>query len=139
MKSRSQLDDSIPFSQVQDIIANPEDAKDPWFYLRSWAEKTSTLGEHYNIGTSMFRKAWYPDWQYRPTSMKKRRIADAAGDIEGLLDGAGRATRRLGDVEPGAQRGPLVAILSSVDRGRRGSEDQLGREPIGQLERGLAP
>lgn len=57
---------SIPLSQVQDIICNPEDAKEPWYYLRQWNEKRKTSpGPGY--GFPMPVKAYYRDWHYNPT------------------------------------------------------------------------
>ena len=76
---------SIPFKQMQKIICNPEDAKDPWLYLRQWTEDTSTLGQRYNLSVATPRKAYYPDWQYSPTSMRGRRIEDVEVRWEGLI------------------------------------------------------
>ena len=56
---------SIPFSEIMDIKSNPEDAKDPWLYLREWTEKSSSMGK-WDIEVAMPRKAYYRDWQYNP-------------------------------------------------------------------------
>jgi len=46
---------SIPADEIQDIICNPEDSKDPWFYKRSWSQATTAGG---NPGP---KSAYYPD------------------------------------------------------------------------------
>lgn len=47
---------SIPFSQIDDIICNPDDAKEHWFYVRKW-----------RVGNEE-RTLYYPDWRYLPKS-----------------------------------------------------------------------
>lgn len=59
---------SIPFSQMQEIICNPEDSKEPWYYLRSWTEIFSSLGT-YNVASTVLRKAYYHDWHYLPATV----------------------------------------------------------------------
>jgi len=44
---------SIPFSQIQEIVTNPDDAKEPWFYYRVWTDSNGKSHEVY-----------YPDWCY---------------------------------------------------------------------------
>lgn len=46
---------SIPVDEIQDIICNPEDSKDPWFYKRSWSQ-AKTAG-----GSPGPMSAYYPD------------------------------------------------------------------------------
>lgn len=45
--------------EIDDIICNPEDAKEPWFYRRTWAERALD-------GSTTQRTAYYPDWRYTP-------------------------------------------------------------------------
>lgn len=45
---------SVPFDEVQEIITNPEDSREAWYYLR----RSSKKGESKGI--------LYPDWQYTP-------------------------------------------------------------------------
>lgn len=47
---------SIPPEEVQDIITNPEDAKEPWYYKRVWQERGVD-------GVARSRTAYYPDWR----------------------------------------------------------------------------
>jgi hypothetical protein len=49
----------IPFDEIADVITNPEDSKDPWYYKRSWTEQGID-------GKTSVRTALYPDWRYRP-------------------------------------------------------------------------
>lgn len=50
---------TIPADEVVDIICNPEDAKERWYYRRSW--KVRALD-----GSLEEREAYYPDWRYEP-------------------------------------------------------------------------
>lgn len=52
---------TIPFAEIDEVLCNPEDAKDPWYYRRSWQEQALD-------GTVVVRTAYYPDWRYRPKS-----------------------------------------------------------------------
>lgn len=60
---------TLPFDEVAEIISDPEDAKTPWFYVRSWNEQSiDSLGRR----VTRTKKAAYPDWQYLPvTKMPK--------------------------------------------------------------------
>lgn len=58
---------NIPWSQILDVIADPEDAATPWFYLRQW---TTTAVEAGYVGTRTrreTRRAYYPALGFRPT------------------------------------------------------------------------
>jgi len=52
---------TIPFDEIDDIICNPEDSKEPWYYRRVWTER------RFNTGTGNYdtkqRVAYYPDWK----------------------------------------------------------------------------
>lgn len=60
---------TLPFTQVTDIITNPEDSTEPWFYLREWTERRVVTGESATVRL----KQYYPALQYQP-AMKPRRI-----------------------------------------------------------------
>ena len=68
----------------------------------------------------------------------QRRVADAVDDGQGLVDGDGGAAGRLGDLQPGAQRVPPLAVLGQVDRRRAGAEHEVLGAAAGQLQRRLA-
>jgi hypothetical protein len=53
---------SIPFDEIQDVISNPEDAKEPWYYHRRSIPRASLLG---GVGQPV-KEVLYPDWQYTP-------------------------------------------------------------------------
>lgn len=55
---------TIPVDEITEIVSNPEDAKEPWYYHRVWSEipvdvavGTQSMGVH---------EAYYPDWRYKP-------------------------------------------------------------------------
>lgn len=57
---------SIPTSEIQDIVCDPDDAKSPQLYLRSWSQ-TSVDPSSGRKKTEQ-RKAYYPDWHYQPVN-----------------------------------------------------------------------
>lgn len=57
---------SIPFDEIDDRIANPDDAKEPWYYLRRWNE--TIINQTSGIQETTPRAAYYPDWRYTPTA-----------------------------------------------------------------------
>lgn len=66
---------TIPVEEIADTITKPGDKKEVWFYRREWVEVTTDLSS--GESKTKDRKAYYPDWDYRPTSMPK-----TIGDIE---------------------------------------------------------
>lgn len=54
----------IDLNEVEDVICNPDDAKEPWFYKRQWTEQRFDLTSG-SIQTET-RTAYYPDWRYTP-------------------------------------------------------------------------
>lgn len=48
---------TIPPDEIADIICNPEDGKDPWFYKRAWTQRDVD-------GGVQARTAYYPDWRH---------------------------------------------------------------------------
>lgn len=55
---------TLPMDDVTEIITDPEDAKCPWFYRREWTETDMDAQGATSYAT---KKAYYPDWCYRPT------------------------------------------------------------------------
>jgi hypothetical protein len=53
---------SIPFDEITDIISNPGDRDDPWFYRRQWMQRDLVDGQ---IVTQM-ATAFYPALGYNP-------------------------------------------------------------------------
>lgn len=44
---------------IEEIVCNPENRREPWFYKRSWTQTKLD-------GTQETKTAYYPDWQYQP-------------------------------------------------------------------------
>ncbi|KAA3644548.1 MAG: hypothetical protein DWQ07_14105 [Chloroflexi bacterium] len=56
---------SIPFDQIEDVVSNPEDAKEPWFYKRVWTPSTVKMQSGVrSVGEQQV--VYYPDWRYTP-------------------------------------------------------------------------
>ncbi|KAA3644788.1 MAG: hypothetical protein DWQ07_15390 [Chloroflexi bacterium] len=58
---------TIPFEQIEDIISNPEDAKEPWYYKRKWTERRFDVVS--GRDELKERTAYYPDWRYLPNGL----------------------------------------------------------------------
>jgi len=58
---------STPFEEITEIICNPEDRDDPWFYVREWVEEVVEAGYGGTRTRRQRRKAYHPDLAYRPT------------------------------------------------------------------------
>lgn len=56
----------LPWDEIDDIITNPEDASEPWYYLRRWTETTVDPGT--GDPATRERTALYPALSYRPKS-----------------------------------------------------------------------
>ncbi len=57
----------IPVDEIRDIICNPEDAKEPWYYRRVWNEFNKDLRFADSVRGEQ-REAFYPDFRYWPSS-----------------------------------------------------------------------
>lgn len=55
---------TIPATQVEAIIADPQDQQTPWYYKRSWNEQQFDVGS--GLSVPVPRQAYYPDWRYMP-------------------------------------------------------------------------
>lgn len=56
---------SIPLDEIDDIICNPDDAKEPWFYKRVWQETKLNVDD--GTQATETKIAYYSDWQYSGT------------------------------------------------------------------------
>lgn len=65
---------SLPFPEITDIVCNPDDADEPWFYKRVWSRATLDTGTGRTTTTA--RTSYYPALGYQPT----RRVAAIDGD-----------------------------------------------------------
>lgn len=66
---------SFPLDEIDEIVTNPEDSKEPWYYRRVWSQTTTNIvtGEQ----TTETHSVYYRDWQYAPLNDRKR-----IGDVE---------------------------------------------------------
>lgn len=53
---------TVPIEEVREIVTNPDDRAEVWFYKREWHER-GVAG-----GISTQRAALYPDWQHQPAA-----------------------------------------------------------------------
>jgi len=61
---------STPFDEIADIITNPDDRDEPWFYVREFVETVIEAGTIPGSTRTrrQRRKVFHPDIAYRPTS-----------------------------------------------------------------------
>lgn len=57
---------SIPFDEIAEVICNPEDGKEPWYYLRRWTQTKLNLTS--GATETEQQSAYYPDWRYTPVN-----------------------------------------------------------------------
>lgn len=57
---------SIPVEQIEDVITNPEHAKDPWYYKRVW--NVTQVDPKTGRSETVQETRYYPDWRYTPDS-----------------------------------------------------------------------
>ena len=55
---------TVPFEEIQDVVCDPDDARTPWFYLRTWTE--TRLDMQTGAQEVSTEEAYYPDWRYDP-------------------------------------------------------------------------
>lgn len=56
----------ISIDEIRDVIVNPEDRADVWFYKRCWTERTEALDGLVAGTRTRYREEWYPDWRHQP-------------------------------------------------------------------------
>ena len=56
---------TIPLEEIDTIICNPDDAKEPWYYKRAWTQSGLDVANGSTEVRTM--SAYYPDWRYTPT------------------------------------------------------------------------
>lgn len=60
---------SLPVNEIRDIVTNPEDKNEVWYYVREWTEEKFDLDT--GRRNTKPRKAYYPDINYRPKKQPK--------------------------------------------------------------------
>jgi hypothetical protein len=61
---------SIPMDEVEDIITNPDDANEPWYYKRTWTQTEIVIET--GATSLVTQTAYYPDWRYNWTTGSSR-------------------------------------------------------------------
>lgn len=62
---------SLPFDEILEVISNPDDHDDPWFYRRVWTQRQVTADGATATLTSTQRTAFYPALTFRPRTRPK--------------------------------------------------------------------
>jgi len=60
---------TIDPQEIDDIICNPEDKREPWFYKRTWVQQSLDGGTKQHA-------AYYPDWRFTPRPDLRGRITN---------------------------------------------------------------
>ncbi len=56
---------TVPLYEIAEIITNPDDAKEPWYYRRDYTVNNFDIMT--GIVTPKIETVYYPDWRYNPT------------------------------------------------------------------------
>lgn len=56
----------VPVEEVEEIVTNPEDKEEPWFYKRQRSVGTLDVTTGQAVGKPV--TTYHPDWRYRPSS-----------------------------------------------------------------------
>lgn len=65
----------VPTDEIVDVICNPEDASDPWYYWRRWNEATFNIATGATSQTA--KECYYPAMGYRPVGAAKPRTINS--------------------------------------------------------------
>jgi hypothetical protein len=108
----------IPPDQIAEVVTNPDDDMDPWFYKREWTPTSGSI-----MGKP--RTMYYPDWQIlfeKGLEEKWNRLA-AMNAVDADAD---RADRVNGEEALGGERTGTVACVLHVNHNRKDDESLLG-------------
>lgn len=56
----------IDINEIRDVVTNPDDRTEVWFYKRCWTERLFALDGAASGFRTAQREAWYPDWRFQP-------------------------------------------------------------------------
>ena len=59
---------SMPPNEIMDVVNNPEDSQEPWYYLRRWRQPV-VGSDGLSVTGEQERTALYPAWLHRPKPM----------------------------------------------------------------------
>ena len=111
----------IPPGEIVEIVTNPEDATDPWFYKRDWTQTSGGVaGEQ--------RTMYYPDWQvfFEEGLEEKWDRLVGMNVVAGDAERADRANSDGGEALGGEPRTGTVACVLHVNHNRKDDESLLG-------------
>lgn len=57
---------STPFDEITEVVHNPEDRDDPWFYRRQWTQTEITSEKGHTVKKSITMDRYYPALGFRP-------------------------------------------------------------------------
>lgn len=69
---------TIDPQEIEDIICNPEDKREPWFYKRSWTQQALD-------GSTKQYSTYYPDWRFTPRPDLRGKITNQISRSGGSL------------------------------------------------------
>jgi hypothetical protein len=116
---------SIPVDEVFEIVKNPDNKNEPWYYRRSWS--ATELDPEVGTERIVAHEAYYPDWAYDPP---KRPDKFGGLDVRWEAPVYHLKTGGLADNDFG-----VPEIYSAIDWGRAVKEDL---EDYATIHRALA-
>jgi hypothetical protein len=60
---------SVHVDEIDEIVCNPEDAREPWYYKRVWSPRQ--LDPATGLVRGRQQVAYYPDWRYNPPAAER--------------------------------------------------------------------
>lgn len=79
---------TIDPQEIDDIICNPEDKREPWFYKRVWVQQNLD-------GGTVAHTVYYPDWRFTPrTKIGFTEKLAALGGLNGRIEWSTPSTLR---------------------------------------------
>ena len=58
---------TIDAVEIMDVVTNPDDTSEPWYYKRDWVQQQFVDG----VRTNVHMQAWYPALNYEPTGAER--------------------------------------------------------------------
>lgn len=66
----------VPVEEIREIVSNPEDRAEVWYYRREWSEQA--------VGSDAVtvRQAYYPDWRYAAATKPSSITTSSFGEVD---------------------------------------------------------
>ena len=100
---------TIDAVEIMDIVTNPDDTSEPWYYKRDWVQQAFVDGSRTNV----HMQAWYPALNYEPTGAER---LEKIGGIEVRWDEP-IYHRKCGDA-PGKWHFGLPEVYAALEWGQ---------------------